>query len=719
MEKAILKVEGMTCSSCAQGISRQLQKKGLQEVLVSFDSGEVEFTATGAEQLQTAIDEITGLGYKVIKEAAGNGKKGMFEIAGKMEFRFALCLVFTLPLVAPMFFHGLDFLHRSLVQFILCLPVLITGILVFGRSAWGAIRSRQPNMDVLISIGSLSAFVYSCAGWALYSGTPEVIDYLFFETTAVIITLLLLGNLIERRSLKKTQEALTHLSQMQPRLARLILDALTPREHTKEVEAKNLRVNDLIQINTGEQVAADGQVYEGHATVDESMMTGESLPVEKTENDTVMSGTIVLSGNIKVIVKQAGNDTVLSRMIDTVRKSALRKPEIQRFGDRVSAWFVPVVIVLSLLTFLINKIYLDVDTSSAVLRAIAVLVISCPCAMGLATPTAVAVGIGRAAKNGILIKGGDTLERLSQVEYLVFDKTGTLTEGKMKLSEIKYHADEQLVNYLLATLEQYSGHPFAVCLTAAFRNSASQPIRFTKVEEVPGSGILATDSEGNEYRAGSRRFTGAEIDQLHQVFLTRNGILLAAASFEDPVRAEARRLMDYLKQNRITPVLLSGDREEVCRRVADETGIQEIYSECLPDRKVEIVMKLQEKGKVAMAGDGINDAAALSVSSVGIALGGGMQVTKQAAEIVLIGRQELAALQSAHLLSKATMKTIRQNLIWALLYNVVAIPMAALGMLSPGLSSLSMAFSDVVVIGNSLRLSMVKVANLKIEGVAK
>ena len=704
MEKAVLKVEGMTCSSCAQGISRQLQKKGLLEVLVSFDSGEVEFSPVGEDQLQTAINEINNLGYKVVTEEAGKKTKSINDYISRLEFRFALCLAFTLPLAAPMFFHGLEFLHRPVVQFFLCLPVLMIGMMVFGRSAWGAVRSRHSNMDVLISIGSLSAFVYSCAGWALYAGTADVLDYLFFETTAVIITLLLLGNLIERRSLKKTQEALTYLSRIQPSLALLILDALTPHEHTKEVEAGNLKVNDLIQVNTGDQVPADGQVYEGHATVDESMMTGESLPVEKAENDTVMSGTIVLSGNIKVIVKQAGHETVLSRMIETVRKSALRKPEIQRFGDRVSAWFVPVVIGVSLLTFLLNWMYFNVDTSASVLRAIAVLVISCPCAMGLATPTAVSVGIGRAAKSGILIKGGDTLERLSQVDYMVFDKTGTLTEGKMKLLEIQYHADEHLVNYLLGTLEQYSGHPFAVCLTATFRNAPSESVRFSKVEEIPGEGILASDIDGNEYRVGSRRFTGSDGDDTHQVFLTRNGMLMAAASFEDPIRQEARRLTVYLKQNGITPVLLSGDRELVCRKVAGEIGIEEIYSECLPDKKVEIITKLQQKGRVAMAGDGINDAAALSVSSVGIALGGGMQVTKQTAEIVLIGRQELTALMNAHLISKATLKTIRQNLTWALLYNVVAIPMAAMGMLSPGLSSLSMAFSDVVVVGNSLRL---------------
>ena len=704
MEKTILNVEGMTCSSCAQGVSRQLMKKGFQDVLVSLDNGEVEFLSTGGKQLQLALEEIRKLGYKASIKGDVDQPVEKSGFLRSMEFRFLFCLFFTLPVVAPMFFHGIEFLHQPLVQFLLCLPVLVTGIQVFGRSAWGAVVSRQPNMDVLISLGSISAFVYSCAGWLLYGSTEVVYDYLFFETTSVIITLLLLGNLIERRSLKKTQDALGQLTKLQPRMARRIADALTPQERTEDIEAVKLRTNDLILVNTGDQVPADGLIYDGVASVDESMMTGESLPVEKSVNESVMSGTIVLSGNIKVIVKQSGNETLLSRMIDTVRKSALRKPEIQRFGDRVSAWFVPVVILLAAITFVTNRFYLDTDVSTAVLRAIAVLVISCPCAMGLATPTAVAVGIGRAASKGILVKGGDTLERLSNVNYLVFDKTGTLTEGRLTLSDIEYHDDKELVNFILGTLEQYSGHPFAVCLTAAFRHTPKKQIHFTKVDEVPGSGILATDNDGNEYKVGSARFTGAGNDGNHQVFLTKNGGLMAAASFEDPVRPYARRLTDFLKQKGITPVLLSGDREKVCRKVADATGISEIYPESLPDKKVEIILKLQEKGRVAMAGDGINDAAALSVSTVGIALGGGMEITRQTAEIVLIGKQELSALHNALLIATATMKTIRQNLLWALLYNAVAIPMAAMGMLSPGLSSLSMAFSDVVVIGNSLRL---------------
>ena len=713
-DKAVLNVTGMTCSSCAQGISKHLVKKGLNNVHVNFDSGEVEVDLIEGIEIGQVIKEINGLGYKASEKGLTEEKSRWLTLVTSLEFRFSICVIFTLPLLAHMWVSW-HFLHLPYVQFILALPVMLIGLNHFGKSAWGSVKSGSPNMDVLITLGSTSAFIYSCAGWYLHRDSSMLADYLFFETSATIITLVLLGNIIEKSSLKKTQTSLEHLTRIQPQTARKIENAMTEKETTTEVSASSLHPNDLLLINAGDKVPADGLIYWGTATIDESMMTGESLPAEKIENDTVLSGTILLSGHIKVMVQQAGADTVLSNMIDTVRKSALRKPEIQRIGDIVSSWFVPVVVVISIITFLVTWLWMGIDTGHAMLRGIAVLVISCPCAMGLATPTAVAVGIGRAARNGILIKGADTLERLSHIDTIVFDKTGTLTTGKMTLHHIEYFGDRQLVDYLLGTLEQYSNHPFAGVLVSTFANAvAPTPLHFKEIKEVQGSGVLAIDKEGNTYKIGSAKYVQPKNQsEAHQVYVSKNDELLAAVDFEDPLRDDAKELIHYFKQNQIKTVLLSGDRKAICENIAAQLQIDQVFSEQMPIQKLEIIRELQRKGKVAMTGDGINDAPALAASSVGIAVGNGTQIALQTAEIILFNRQELKSIVIAHRLSGATFTTIKQNLFWALIYNVIAIPAAAAGLLSPMIASLSMAFSDVVVIGNSLRLHIKKLPGKK------
>lgn len=716
MEKVILKVGGMTCSSCAQGISRHLEKKGLTNIHIDYESGVLELETVSGIGIDQIITDINNLGYSAGKEGEEKNLSRLSEIVTSLDFRFGCCLLLTLPLFLHMFIDW-HFLHLPLVQFILATPVMLIGLLHFGRSAWGSLKSGSPNMDVLITLGSSAAYIYSCFGWYLHYGEVKAADYLFFETSATIITLLLLGNIIERRSLKKTQSALEALIRIQPQTARIIENALTDHETSREIAAAYLRINDLILINTGEKIPADGVIYEGKAAIDQSMMTGESMPVEKSVDELVMSGTILLSGHIKVLVQHAGSETILSRMIETVKKAALQKPEIQRIGDKVSALFVPIVIAISLITFLVSFFYLDLAASESLLRSIAVLVISCPCAMGLATPTAVAVGIGRSAKNGILVKGGETMERLQQIDTIVFDKTGTLTEGKISIKKINFHTDEMLVSYLLGTLEQYSTHPLAVTLSRQFSSvKAPYPISFSEIKEVPGSGVMAVDKEGNIYKAGSAKFTGMEKEKdqhQHQVYLTRNNIILADIDFEDSVRPDARELIQYFKQNGIKTVLLSGDQKYICDSLAKELEIETVYSEKLPHEKESVIRDLQLNNKLAMVGDGINDASSLALASVGIAMNGGTEIAKKTAEIVLVGKGELKALIEIHLMSKHTIRTIRQNLFWALFYNIVAIPLAAAGYLSPMIASLSMAFSDVVVIGNSLRLRFKKLQGLR------
>ncbi|MBP7166029.1 MAG: cadmium-translocating P-type ATPase [Bacteroidia bacterium] len=713
-EKIVLNVSGMTCSSCAQGIHKHLAKKGFEEIQVNFEGGEVEFVLPENTSTEKAIREINSLGYSASNKGEEVKSSKLQQVLQNPTLRFLICCLFTIPLLAHMFVDY-PLLHLPSFQFILSTPVFLIGMFHFGRSAWGSVKTGSPNMDVLITMGSGSAYLYSIAGWIIYGRTENVMQYMFFETTATIITLLLLGNLIERSTLKRTQSSLEFLTRIQPQTARKIDQAMTPEETTREIPAEHLHVHDFVLVNTGEKIPADGLIYEGQATIDESMMTGESLPSEKKINDQVLSGTILKSGHLKMIVQQTSGNTVLGKMIDTVRKSALVKPEIQRIGDKVSSWFVPVVIVFAIITFCYSLLIIDLPMRDAMLRSIAVLVISCPCAMGLATPTAVAVGIGRSARNGILIKGGDTLERFSQINTIVFDKTGTLSQGNITLTKWHFHQDELLAQYLTSTLEQYSTHPYAAVLANAYQQIKSPTaISFKEIKEVHGGGVMAVDKDGTRYKIGSTTFTGINnSENIYQVFLTKNEELLASFGFEDQLRVEAKETVQYFKQSGIKTVLLSGDRNTACKSAGKELDIDQVFGEQLPDQKAEVIHQLQQSGKVAMTGDGVNDAAALAIADVGIAVSNGTQITMQTAEIVLVGKKDLISLTGAHRLSVETLRTIKQNLFWALIYNVIAIPLAATGFLSPMIASLSMAFSDVVVIGNSLRLHVKKLPGLK------
>lgn len=717
LNKTTIEVKGMTCASCAQGIGRQLSKEGIKNVDIDFESGIVEVDLENQFTSQQVIDVINRLGYtaQLQGQLSSNQPVTLNTWLEKLENKLIISLIFTSPLFLHMFIP-LPLLHDSVFQMLCCLPVFIIGYLHFGKSAFGSIRSGHPNMDVLIMLGSGAAFFYSLYGTIFRSGAPDAEQYMFYETSATIITFLLVGNVIEKRSLKKTQSAIAELTKIQPLIAHKIDNALTNEERVREIPADHLHVNDLILIQHGERVPADGLIYEGNAVLDESMMTGESLPVSKSINDYVLAGTILQEGNLKVIVQKVTADTVLSKMIETVKKSVSRKPVIQKTGDKVSEVFVPVVVLISLLVFLYYTLLTDVSVSTALLRSIAILVISCPCAMGLATPTAVAVGIGRSARNGILVKGGDTLERLSSISTIVFDKTGTLTTGKIRLKDEQLFREAVFAKSLTGLLEQYSSHPFAKLLSTLYSGHPfDNTISFEEIKEIPGKGVKATVKGSAEtYYIGTREFTGAlDVPDHYQVYLTNGHQTYAAWSFEDTIRPEAREVISYLKQSGLKTVLLSGDKLEVCQDIARKTGIDTVYAGKLPHEKAILIQELSAHQQLAMVGDGINDAAALATSSVGIAMGGGADISIKTADIVLLDKKDLFSLVAVRNLSKMTLTTIRQNLGWALAYNVIAIPLAGMGYLSPILASLSMAFSDVVVIGNSIRLNFRKLPGLK------
>lgn len=697
-----LLIEGMDCSNCALGISKSLQKKGMQQVHVDFATGEASFVSTDKKLLQPAIQSIKELGYTVLDSKFGEKEgKGL----SRIEKRFYLTLPFTIVLFFSHMLLGHDFiLNQPYVQLAICIPVFIIGILQFGKSAWASLKTGVPNMDVLIFTGSTAAFAYSIAGMFLYTDTHIIHNYLFFETTATIITLVLLGNVLEHRSVKQTTTALRDLSQLQVDKAK-VLSLHLGKELITEVDLKSIQAGFILQVNTGDKVPADGEIIQGDASINESMLSGESLPVDKSIGDKVIAGTILLNGNFRMRAESVGNKTMLARIIELVKKAQQEKPAIQKLGDRISAIFVPVVLGISILTFFLSWLLFDIGFRDSMMHSIAVLVISCPCAMGLATPTAVMVGIGRAAKKGILIKGGNTLEEFANIKTMVFDKTGTLTTGDLKIKKIDvFGMKEEEVKEILFQLEQHSSHPIAKSIVAELKGVALTK-KFTEIREEKGLGILAKDAEGNSFKIGSYTIAAALTkDDSHSIYVLKNDALIATLDLQDELRANAADTIKSLQEQGIRTILLSGDSKQKCEELAAKLGIKEIYARQNPEQKLQLIEKFNAEQSAAMVGDGVNDAPALAKASVGISLGNATQAAINSAQIILLKNNDLSTLAEAHLISKHTLITIKQNLFWAFAYNIVAIPIAAMGFLNPMVGALAMAFSDVIVIGNSIRL---------------
>jgi Cu+-exporting ATPase len=707
-----LHIEGMDCSSCAMGITKSLQKKGLENIHVDFATGEATFVLEDKHKLQSIIDGINGLGYKVVDSKYLKDNEGKLSTIEK-------CFYFTLPFTLVLFISHMFFSHdfvlnQPIYQFFLCLPVFIIGVMQFGKSAWGSLKTGVPNMDVLVFVGSTSSFVYSIIGIWVHYGTHEANNFMFFETAASIITLVLLGNVFEHRSVKQTTTAISELSAIQVSKANLVGLSMG-KDVITEIDYKDIQAGFILQVNTGDKVPVDGEIILGEGSIDESMLTGESIPSEKAKSDKVIGGTIVLQGNFKMRAESVGNETMLAKIIELVKKAQQAKPNIQKFGDKISAVFVPIVLCISILTFFINYFFISFPDGinifqESIMRSIAVLVISCPCAMGLATPTAVMVGIGRAAKMGILIKGGSTLEKFATIKNIVFDKTGTLTTGDFKIQKITYFqgATDNEVKEILFVLEQYSSHPIAKSIVAELEGINISK-SFNSIKEEKGLGVSAVDEQNNVYKVGSYKIASElTLSDTHNVYIVKNNVLIATVDLQDALKAGVKETIIELKKNGIESIMLSGDSRKKCEDVAQQIGIEKVYSEQLPSQKLELIDKLNHQASTAMVGDGINDAPALEKSTVGISIGNATQVAIQSAQIILLKNNDLSMLTQAHLISKHTLVTIKQNLFWAFFYNVIAIPIAAMGFLSPTIAALSMAFSDVIVVGNSIRLKTKK-----------
>jgi P-type Cu+ transporter len=701
MEKVQWKVEGMTCANCALSINKYLEKQGAKDIRVNAIDGDVSFEINDMATQQKMAEGVEDLGYKIISEQTLEGKKKTPFLKTNLQ-RFLFCLPFTAVLILHMI-PGLQphWLMNPWIQLALCLPVFIVGMRHFGRSAIKSLRNGIPNMNVLISIGAASAFIYSLIGAVMNWGH----EYLFFETAATIITLVFMGEYLEDSTVRSTQRALKGLVKSQKVIANMIAFDDQHQELIFPVENTQLRVGDLVLIKTGEQVPADCKILWGDVMVNEALITGESVPVSKTKKAVLIGGSIIEQGTAKAQVTAVGADTVLSNIVNLVKKAQGEKPPVQQLADRISAIFVPAVLIIATLTLIINWMVLGAFTP-AMMRSIAVMVIACPCAMGLATPAAIAVGLGRAARSGILFRNAKSLELFKNIQQAVFDKTGTLTTGQFQIADFKFqNIDEQLFRSIVYSLEKYSNHPLAKSIVQDWKEAGE--IRWKTIEEFKGQGMQATDADGNKYLAGSYTLAAhLTKEDTHNVYIVRNNELIGWIDLQDEIRPEAKHVIDYLKSKSIKTILLSGDRYAKSHQIADQLGIDVVIAEQTPEQKLQTVAQLTAAAPTVMIGDGINDAPALAKATIGISMSDASQMAMQSASVVLMNHG-LKKLPLALGLGRHTYLTIKQNLFWAFAYNIVAIPIAAVGLLGeygPTYGALIMGLSDVVLAINSVRL---------------
>lgn len=700
------KVEGMTCANCALTISKYLEKEGLKNVKANPVSGEVIFDVVGDNGVDKIEKGIESLGYHVAEKNGVSSKPAGKEPMNKFLRYVLICAPFTLMLMLHMLekWIHIHWLMNPWVQLGLCLPVYIVGMSFFGRSAIKSIRNGMPNMNVLVAVGATAAFIYSLYGTL----TGQAEQYMFYETAATIITLVFLGNYLEDASVMQTQRALNSLARSQKVMANMIAFDEHHHEQIFAVENNVLRTGDLILIKSGEQIPADSKILWGEATVNEAIITGESLPITKKQKDHLIGGSILADGTVKAQVTASAKDSVLANIVNLVKQAQGEKPPMQQMADKISAIFIPVVLVIAMGTLAVNWIILK-EFTPALMRSIAVLVIACPCAMGLATPAAIAVGLGRAAKNGVLFRNAKSLELFKNITQVVFDKTGTLTTGNFRIDNWKMENGESEESFkrIAFSLEKYSNHPIAKCIADAWK--VKDDIRWASIEEIKGLGMKAVSKEGDMYIAGSyKAAAGVTMDETHNVYVLKNDQLIGWIDVKDELRAEAKPIVTYLHSKGIKTILLSGDRKHKTELIAKELGIDEVIAEKTPEEKLETIAALTAKASTAMVGDGINDAPALAKATIGISLSEASQVAMQTADVVLMNHG-LKNLPLSLGLGKHTFITIRQNLFWAFFYNIIAIPVAAFGLLTPTFGALVMGLSDVVLAVNSVRLFVKKV----------
>ncbi|TRZ34659.1 heavy metal translocating P-type ATPase [Enterococcus avium] len=713
-------ITGMTCANCSARVEKELKAtEGVLEANVNLATEKATVQFDGNLTAENLIQRVESIGYGAILFDEAHKQKIQEEKAaylGKMKRDLILSAVLTAPLMIAMIAMLLGshagwvhFLHLPLVQLILVTPVQFGVGQRFYRGAYHALKTKAPNMDVLVAMGTSAAFALS-----VYNGffNPHNSD-LYFESSGMIITLILLGKYLEQKAKTKTSDAIKQLMSLQAKTAMIIVAG-----EEKEVPIEEVQVGDILRVRPGEQIPVDGKILKGQTTIDESMLTGESLPVDKQVDDQVFGGTVNTTGSIQFSATQVGSMTVLSRIIRMVEDAQGEKAPIQQIADKISSIFVPTVLGLALLTLLATGLVTG-DWQQAIVHSVSVLVIACPCALGLATPTAIMVGTGLGAKSGILIKGGGALEKIAHLTTIVLDKTGTITEGKPVVADFEA-VDPQALAYL-TSLEQHSEHPLAKAIYHYGKDQVEiMPV--DNFESLTGQGVTGIIN-GQSYFVGSKRglkernisFPEDRVLALEEegktvMFLTDSTKMLAMISVTDQVKASSKAAIAALHQSGIKVKMLTGDNPQTAQYIGEQVGLQasDIVAEVLPEDKAQVVKELQSNGQsVGMVGDGINDAPALALADIGIAMGSGTDIAMETADITLMNSDLLSVEKSIHL-SKLTLRKIKQNLFWVFLYNVIGIPFAALGFLNPIIAGGAMAFSSVSVLLNSLSLNQKK-----------
>ena len=704
-----LGVTGMTCTSCSSRVERKLNKVDGVEATVNFATEEASVsydpTTTSVEDLIKVVEN-AGYGAFSMSEddepesADDEGESARDAQTDDLLRRTLISGALSLPVMLVSMIPALQFTNWQWAAAILATIVYIFGGAPFHRATWTNLKHGSFTMDTLITMGTTAAY-----SWSLYAlffgnaGMPGMkmhmtllsndaeMDHIYLESVGMVISFLLLGRWFEFRAKGRSSEALRSLLNMGAKDASVLRDGVEVR-----VPIKELQVGDTFIVRPGEKIATDGIVSAGNSAVDESMLTGESLPVEVSEGSRVTGATVNASGRLEVRATKVGSDTVLAQMATMVKDAQASKAPIQRLVDKIAQVFVPVVIGIAILTLIVHLFFGGV--APAFIAAVAVLIIACPCAMGLATPTAILVGSGRGAQMGILIKGPEILESTREVDTIVLDKTGTVTEGKMTVSHI-----EGDVLDLAAAVERGSEHPIAKAIVAA----APDAPEATDFASVPGQGVEGTVN--GQRVLVSRPPAGTDYEGTGTlVAVTVDGAVKGTIEVRDTVKSSSATAIAHFKELGLTPHLLTGDNEHAARAVAREVGIDSVTAGVMPEDKVATIQRLQEEGKtVAMVGDGVNDAAALAQADLGIAMGTGTDVAIEASDITLMN-DDLRSAVDAIRLSRRTLKIIKGNLFWAFAYNVVLIPVAAVGLLNPLFAGIAMALSSVFVVSNSLRL---------------
>jgi P-type Cu+ transporter len=730
-----LELGGMTCAACANRIEKGLNKlPGVTKATVNFalETAHVEYAA-GAVTVPDLVQKVAKLGYTATRkrDEAESVDHRQREVAVQKRKQL-IAAILTFPLLWAMVSHFSitswiwvpDLFMNQWFQFLLATPVQFWIGSQFYISAFKALRNGSANMDTLVVLGTSVAYFYSLNHTVQATLHPvqhhDMKVNLYYETAAVLITLILLGKLFEALAKGRTSEALKSLIGLQVKTARVIRDG-----QEVSIPVEDVAVGDVLQVKPGEKVPVDGVVLEGDSAVDESMLTGESIPVGKRPGDSVFGATLNKNGRLTVRAAKVGKETALAQIIKVVEEAQGSKPPIQRMADVIASYFVPIVVGVALAMFVVWFVWLEPGNFPGALEIMmAMLVIACPCALGLATPTSIMAGSGRAAEFGILFKGGEHLEATHRIDTVVLDKTGTVTKGKPELTEVipADDVDETDLLYRLGAAEKNSEHPLAEAIVKGILAKGVELPAAEQFEAIPGYGVRAV-VEGKEVLAGTRKLMAqynvdvdAVLDTMHALEEAGKTAMLVAVdgryaglvAVADTIKETSREAIGRLKALGLEVIMITGDNVRTAKAIAREAGIDIVLAEVLPEGKAEEVKKLQAQGKkVAMVGDGINDAPALVTADIGMAMGTGTDVAMEAADVTLM-RGDLNSIADAILMSRKTMRNIRQNLFWALAYNVIGIPVAASGLLAPWVAGAAMAFSSVSVVLNSLRLQRVK-----------